>query len=82
VEETAKGVGHTVVEGAKVTGEKIQEAGKAAEPKAETAWRRSKAGSTLPPLASRVFSIRSLVTSAVIMHTLAGVFGGRPSRLR
>jgi hypothetical protein len=31
VEETAKGIGNTVVEGAKFTGEKFKEAGKAAE---------------------------------------------------
>jgi len=30
VEETAKGIGHSVVEGAKFTGEKFKEAGKAA----------------------------------------------------
>src|SRR5712692_6146223 len=30
VEETAKGIGHIVVEGAKFTGEKFKEAGKAA----------------------------------------------------
>lgn len=30
VEETAKGIGYTVVEGAKFTGEKLKEAGKAA----------------------------------------------------
>jgi hypothetical protein len=35
VEETAKGIGHTVVEGAKFTGEKFKEAGKAAEPEAK-----------------------------------------------
>ena len=32
VEETAKGIGHTVSEGAKYTGEKFKESGKAAEP--------------------------------------------------
>jgi gas vesicle protein len=35
VEDTARGVGHTVVEGAKVAGEKIQEAGKTAQPQVE-----------------------------------------------
>ena len=35
VEETAKGIGNTVVEGAKFTGEKFKEAGKAAEPPAK-----------------------------------------------
>src|SRR2546426_7704830 len=38
VEETAKGIGNTVVEGAKFSGEKIKESGKAAEPKAKSAW--------------------------------------------
>jgi hypothetical protein len=49
VEETAKGIGGTVVEGAKFTGEKIKETGEkigektkeashAAEPKAKSAW--------------------------------------------
>jgi hypothetical protein len=38
VEETAKGVGNTVSEGAKYSGEKLKEAGKAAEPPAKTAW--------------------------------------------
>jgi len=37
VKETAKGVGTTVVEGAKFSGQKIQEAGKAAEPQAKGA---------------------------------------------
>ena len=37
VQETAKGVGSTVVEGAKFSGQKIQEAGKAAEPQAKGA---------------------------------------------
>jgi hypothetical protein len=38
VEQTAKGVGKTVSEGAKYSGEKLKEAGKAAEPTATTAW--------------------------------------------
>jgi hypothetical protein len=38
VEETAKGIGNTVSEGAKYSGEKLKEAGKAAEPQARTAW--------------------------------------------
>lgn len=38
VEETAKGIGHTVAEGAKYTGEKFKESGKAAEPEAKSAW--------------------------------------------
>ena len=46
VEETAKGIGNTVVEGAKLTGEKFKEAGKAAEPPASTAWEKTKEGAT------------------------------------
>jgi hypothetical protein len=38
VEETAKGIGKTVVEGAKFTGEKLKESGKAAEPEARSTW--------------------------------------------
>jgi hypothetical protein len=38
VKETAKGIGTTVVEGAKYTGEKLKESGKAAEPQAKSAW--------------------------------------------
>jgi hypothetical protein len=38
VEETAKGIGKTVVEGAKYTGEKLKESGKAAEPEAKSTW--------------------------------------------
>ena len=44
VEETAKGIGNTVVEGAKLTGEKLKEAGKAAEPPAKSAWEKVKDG--------------------------------------
>lgn len=42
--ETAKGIGNTIVEGAKYTGEKLGEAGKAAGPAAKTAWDRTKEG--------------------------------------
>jgi hypothetical protein len=38
VEETAKGVGNTAVEGAKYTGDKLKESAKAAEPQAKDAW--------------------------------------------
>ena len=38
VGETAKGIGNTVTEGAKYSGEKLKDAGKAAEPPARTAW--------------------------------------------
>jgi hypothetical protein len=44
VEETAKGIGHTVVEGAKFSGQKVQEAGKAAEPQARGAGERVRDG--------------------------------------
>ena len=43
-EETAKGIGNTVVEGAKYTGQKFGEAGQAAAPAAKTAWERTKEG--------------------------------------
>jgi len=46
VEETAKGVGKTVVEGAKFTGEKFKESGKAAAPEAKSAWGNVKDGAT------------------------------------
>jgi hypothetical protein len=42
VEQTAKGVGNTVVEGAKFTGEKFKDAGKAAEPPAKSTWTTSR----------------------------------------
>jgi hypothetical protein len=38
VTETAKGVGHTVVEGAKYSGEKIKDAAHATAPPAKSAW--------------------------------------------
>lgn len=38
VKETAKGIGATLVEGAKYTGDKLKESGKAAEPQAKSAW--------------------------------------------
>ncbi len=38
VSETATGIGKTVSEGAKYSGEKLKEAGKAAAPPAKTAW--------------------------------------------
>ena len=42
--EAAKGIGNTVVEGAKYTGQRLEEAGKAAGPEAKTAWERTKEG--------------------------------------
>ncbi len=44
VEETAKGIGNTVVEGAKFTGEKLKESGQAAEPQAKSAWEKVRDG--------------------------------------
>jgi len=38
IADTAKGIGHTVVEGAKYTGEKLKESARAAEPEAKSAW--------------------------------------------
>lgn len=46
VEETAKGIGNTIVEGSKFTGEKLKESGKAAEPQAKNAWTNVKEGAT------------------------------------
>lgn len=45
-EQTAKGVGKTVVEGAKYTGEKFKEAGRAAEPPARSSWQNVKEGAS------------------------------------
>jgi hypothetical protein len=42
--ETAKGIGHTVSEGAKYSGDKLKEAGQAAEPPAKTAWGNARDG--------------------------------------
>ena len=44
VEDTAKGIGKTVVGGAETTGDRIKEAGRAAEPEAKSAWTRTKEG--------------------------------------
>jgi len=41
--DTATGLGHTVSEGAKYSGEKLKEAGQAAEPPAKTAWGNARA---------------------------------------
>jgi hypothetical protein len=61
VEETAKGVGSTVVEGAKYTGEKLKESTKAAEPQAKDAWTNLKEGanafgSSVKSFVTRLFS--------------------------
>jgi hypothetical protein len=44
VEQTAKGIGNTVVEGAKYSGERLKESGKAAEPQANSAWQNTRDG--------------------------------------
>jgi hypothetical protein len=61
VEETAKGIGNTVVEGAKYSGQKIKEAGKAAEPEAKSTWQNVKEGAnsfgqSVKAFFSRLFS--------------------------
>ena len=42
--DTAKGIGGTVSEGAAYSGEKLKEAGQAAEPPAKTAWGNARDG--------------------------------------
>ncbi len=44
VPDTAKGIGKTIVEGAKFTGEKFKESGHAAEPAAKSAWHGARDG--------------------------------------
>jgi uncharacterized membrane protein len=61
VEETAKGIGNTVVEGAKFTGEKLKESGQAAAPPARSAWDNVRegavnAGHSVKNFFSRLFS--------------------------
>src|SRR5580765_4811529 len=61
VEQTAKGIGNTVVEGAKFTGEKLKESGKAAEPEAKSTWSNLKDtatsfGGTVKNFFTRLFS--------------------------
>jgi hypothetical protein len=61
VEQTAKGIGSTVVEGAKFTGEKLKESGKAAEPEAKSTWTSLKEtansfGSTVKSFFTKLFS--------------------------
>jgi hypothetical protein len=43
-QDTARGIGHTVSEGATYSGEKLKEAGKAAEPEAKSAWGNARDG--------------------------------------
>jgi hypothetical protein len=42
--ETAKGIGNTVAEGAKYSGEKVKDAAEAAAPPAKTAWGNARDG--------------------------------------
>ena len=61
LEETAKGVGDTVVEGAKYSGNKLKASGKAAEPAAKSAWGNFKDsatsfGTTVKRFFTRLFS--------------------------
>ena len=61
VEQTAKGIGGTVVEGAKYTGSKLKESGEAAKPKAKSAWESTKDGArafgqSVTSFFSRLFS--------------------------
>jgi hypothetical protein len=44
VESTAKGIGKTVVGGAETAGDKVKEAGRAAEPEAKSAWTKTQEG--------------------------------------
>lgn len=44
VEDTAKGIGKTVAGGAETAGDRIKEAGRAAEPEAKSAWSRTQEG--------------------------------------
>jgi hypothetical protein len=61
LEESAKGVGATVVEGAKYSGNKLKASGKAAEPAAKSAWGNLKEsatsfGSSVKRFFTRLFS--------------------------
>ena len=42
IKDTAKGIGHTVAEGAKTAGDHIKGAGEAAKPEAKNAWEQFK----------------------------------------
>jgi len=46
VEETAEGIGYTVVEGAKYSGGKLAESSRVAGPEAKSAWQNVRAGAT------------------------------------
>src|SRR5262245_60529407 len=59
VDETARGVGKTVAAGAKYTGERFKEGGKAAEPQAKSAWAHLRDGAV-----DFGHSVRSFFTKA------------------
>ena len=58
VQETAKGIGATVSEGAKYSGEKLKDAGRAAESPAKSAWGHARDGAI-----SVGHSVKSFFTS-------------------
>jgi hypothetical protein len=62
VEETAKGVGNTLVEGAKFTGEKFKESGQAATPPAKSAWQHLKDGSVKESANAAGSSVKNFFT--------------------
>jgi hypothetical protein len=62
VESTAKGVGNTVVEGAKFTGEKFKESGQAAKAPAKSAWQHLKDGSVKESANAFGSSVKSFFT--------------------
>ena len=62
VEETAKGVGHTVVEGTKFAGEKVKEGGQAASPPAKSAWQHLKDGNVKQSADAFGSSVKNLFT--------------------
>ena len=58
VQETVKGIGTTVSEGAKYSGEKLKEAGRAAEAPAKSVWGHARDGAV-----SAGHSVKSFFTS-------------------
>ena len=62
VEETAKGVGNTVVEGAKFGGDKVKESGQAASPPAKSAWQHLKDGNVKQSADAFGTSVKSFFT--------------------
>src|SRR5262249_33652127 len=62
-EDTAKGVGKTVVGGAEVAGDKIKEAGEAAKPTAKNAWDHVRDGSAAFGHSVKTFFTRLFTSS-------------------